>query len=64
MVLKEFPVVRFCGWLVLAQQWPLWLAAGEVAAPAAADAGKLEVFSWWTAGGEVEGLNGLFEIYE
>lgn len=37
-------------------------AAAE-AAPAA-DAGKLEVFSWWTAGGEVEGLNGLFEIYE
>ncbi len=40
-------------------------AAPAAEAPAgAADKGKLEVFSWWTAGGEVEGLNGLFKIYE
>ncbi len=40
-------------------------AAGGEAAPAAAvDGGKLEVFSWWTAGGEVEGLNNMFAIYE
>jgi len=25
--------------------------------------GKLEIFSWWTAGGEAEGLNELFKIY-
>lgn len=25
--------------------------------------GKLEIFSWWTAGGEAEGLNALFKIY-
>lgn len=25
--------------------------------------GKLEIFSWWTAGGEAEGLNALFNIY-
>src|SRR5690606_11856326 len=31
---------------------------------AASDAGSLEIFSWWTAGGEVEGLNKMFEIYE
>ncbi|MEZ4728743.1 MAG: ABC transporter substrate-binding protein [Caldilineaceae bacterium] len=36
-------------------------AAGE---EAAAGAGQLEIFSWWTAGGEVEGLNNLFEIYK
>ncbi len=36
-------------------------AAG--AGAAAADAGKLEIFSWWTAGGEVEGLQALFDIY-
>jgi glucose/mannose transport system substrate-binding protein len=32
--------------------------------PAAEEgAGKLEIFSWWTAGGEAEGLNGMFEVY-
>jgi glucose/mannose transport system substrate-binding protein len=25
---------------------------------------KLEIFSWWTAGGEAEGLNALFAIYQ
>jgi glucose/mannose transport system substrate-binding protein len=25
--------------------------------------GKLEIFSWWTAGGEAEGLKALFDIY-
>ena len=24
---------------------------------------KLEIFSWWTAGGEAEGLNAMFAIY-
>ncbi|HXF62043.1 MAG TPA: ABC transporter substrate-binding protein, partial [Caldilineaceae bacterium] len=39
-------------------------AAGE-AAPAAASSGEnaLEIFSWWTSGGEVEALNALYEIY-
>jgi glucose/mannose transport system substrate-binding protein len=39
-------------------------AAEAPAEAAAGDAGKLEVFSWWTAGGEVEGLNNMFKIYE
>ncbi len=30
----------------------------------AASAGKLEIFSWWTAGGEAEGLNAMFEVYK
>src|SRR5207248_4249867 len=25
--------------------------------------GKLEIFSWWTAGGEADGLAELFKIY-
>ncbi len=25
--------------------------------------GKLEIFSWWTAGGEAEGLKALFDLY-
>ena len=41
-------------------------AAGATSAPAAAGAatGKLEIFSWWTSGGEVEGLNALYAIYK
>jgi len=37
--------------------------AAEAPAAAEADAGQLEIFSWWTAGGEVEGLNAMFDIY-
>src|SRR5687768_8860432 len=35
-------------------------AGGEAAA---AGGGQLEIFSWWTAGGEVEALNALYAIY-
>ena len=41
-------------------------AAEEPAAeePAAEETGgKLEIFSWWTAGGEAEGLAAMFDIY-
>ena len=27
-------------------------------------AGKLEIFSWWTAGGEAEGLNAMYKIFQ
>jgi glucose/mannose transport system substrate-binding protein len=37
-------------------------AAGG-AAPAAAGANQLEIFSWWTSGGEVEALNAIYKIY-
>ncbi len=36
-------------------------AGGEAAAPAAG--GKLEVFSWWTSGGEAAALQALFDAY-
>jgi glucose/mannose transport system substrate-binding protein len=26
--------------------------------------GKLEIFSWWTAGGEADGLNAMYKIFE
>jgi glucose/mannose transport system substrate-binding protein len=39
-------------------------ATGGAAAPApAAGANQLEIFSWWTSGGEVEALNAIYEIY-
>ena len=33
------------------------------AAPPAAK-GKLEMFSWWTAGGEADGLNAMYDLYK
>jgi glucose/mannose transport system substrate-binding protein len=36
-------------------------AGGSLQAGAAR---KLEIFSWWTAGGEADGLNAMFEIYK
>ncbi len=37
-------------------------AQGGETKPAAG--GKLEMFSWWTAGGEADGLNAMYEIYK
>ena len=41
-------------------------AAPASSAPASskAAAGKLEMFSWWTAGGEADGLNGMYAAYK
>lgn len=47
---------------VLAMAAVLTLSAG--AALQAGAARKLEIFSWWTAGGEADGLNAMFEIYK
>lgn len=46
-----------------------FLAACGGAAPGAKTSskeptGKLEIFSWWTSGGEVEALNGLYGVYK
>jgi glucose/mannose transport system substrate-binding protein len=37
-------------------------AAGGTATPAALS-GKLEIFSWWTTGGEAAGLKALYDLY-
>ncbi len=36
---------------------------GWLGVSSAAPSGKLEIFSWWTAGGEAEGLKALFDAY-
>jgi len=38
-------------------------AEAPAAGAAAAGAGKLEIFSWWTSGGEVGALQALYDIY-
>jgi len=44
-------------------QAPAVSEGGAAAESAPEDAGELEIFSWWTSGGEVEALNALYEIY-
>lgn len=39
-------------------------AATAAAAGQPAGAKKLEIFSWWTNGGEADGLNAMFEVYK
>jgi glucose/mannose transport system substrate-binding protein len=39
-------------------------AMEATAAPAAGGEQKLEIFSWWTNGGEATGLEAMFEIYK
>lgn len=39
-------------------------APAAPAAPAAGGTNQLEIFSWWTSGGEVEALNALYDIYK
>jgi glucose/mannose transport system substrate-binding protein len=38
-------------------------AIPEEPAEEAPEPSRLEIFSWWTAGGEAEGLNAMFEVY-
>ena len=42
----------------------LVVALVPVSLSGAAMGGKLEIFSWWTAGGEAEGLSGMFSVYK
>jgi glucose/mannose transport system substrate-binding protein len=44
------------------EEAPAEAGAAEEVAEAGAG-GELEIFSWWTSGGEVEALNALYEIY-
>lgn len=37
--------------------------AGDEGSGEMAGSGTLEIFSWWTSGGEVEALNAIYEIY-
>ena len=39
-------------------------AATTAPAAAGSGGGKLEIFSWWTVGGEVEGLNAMYDVYK
>ena len=37
--------------------------AAEAPAAEEADAGAIEIFSWWTSGGEVEALDALYAVF-
>jgi glucose/mannose transport system substrate-binding protein len=46
-----------------AEQSPVQEEKTEVEAPAGGATGQLEVFSWWTSGGEAAALQALFDAY-
>ena len=54
---------RHMRWLAVLSLLVVWamIPAGWAGA---ATSGKLEIFSWWTAGGEAEGLAGMFSVYK
>ena len=54
-------MVRKAGWLAVLSLLLIW---SVIPAGWAGAATKLEIFSWWTAGGEAEGLAGMFSVYK
>lgn len=56
-------MVRRMVWLTVVSLLLFWSVIPASSVGAAAS-GKLEIFSWWTAGGEAEGLAGMFSAYK
>ncbi|WP_041330292.1 ABC transporter substrate-binding protein [Roseiflexus castenholzii] len=56
-------VLAACGGAPATTQ-PTAAPAQPTTAPAPTGGGKLEIFSWWTNGGEADGLNAMFDIYK
>ena len=56
-------MVRRIWWLTAVSLLAIWSLFPSSHVGAAAS-GKLEIFSWWTAGGEAEGLKGMFTAYQ
>src|SRR5947199_7882781 len=52
------------GALVLGGAFAEFLAACASSSPTTSGSGSLEIFSWWTAGGEADGLAEMFKIYK
>ena len=52
------------GALVLGGAFAEFLAACASSSPTTSGSGSLEIFSWWTAGGEADGLAEMFKIYQ
>src|SRR5712692_10337256 len=61
--LRRNTMVRRIWWLTIVSLLAIWSLFPSSHVGAAAS-GKLEIFSWWTAGGEAEGLKGMFTAYQ
>ncbi len=61
----KFSVQRrqLLAWTALIVALAMVLAACGGKSGGKAGTGKLEIFSWWTSGGEVEALNAIYKIY-
>ncbi len=55
---------RYLRWLVLIGLAILVVALVVACSTGPAKTNKLEMFSWWTAGGEADGLNAMYDIYK
>jgi glucose/mannose transport system substrate-binding protein len=64
-VKPKFSVQRrqLLAWTALIVVLAMVLAACGAKSSGKAGTGKLEIFSWWTSGGEVEALNAIYKIY-
>ena len=51
------------GGALLASRMPTGVPTAVTTA-LAAQSGKLEIFSWWTSGGEVEALDALYAVFK
>ncbi len=54
---------QLLAWTALIVALAMVLAACGGKGGGKAGTGKLEIFSWWTSGGEVEALNAIYKIY-
>jgi len=64
-VKAQFSIQRrqLLAWTALIVALAMILAACGGKSGGKAGTGKLEIFSWWTSGGEVEALNAIYKIY-
>ncbi len=60
-MLRKIPWLTLLSLLAIAA---LLLSACQAVPTAQIATDKLEMFSWWTAGGEVDGLNAMYAIYK
>jgi glucose/mannose transport system substrate-binding protein len=63
LVLVASMLLAACGPTEEPTQAPAPTAAAPEPTAAAPTGGELEIFSWWTAGGEAEGLNAMYEVF-
>ena len=63
LLLVASMLLAACGTTPEPTQVPAATSAGPAPTAAAPTGGELEIFSWWTAGGEADGLNAMYGVF-